>query len=478
MEAEHPKVFVSYSWTTPEHEEFVINLAEDLVSSGVDVIIDKWCLRDGQDSYSFMESMVNDKTISKVMIISDKGYAEKANNRKGGVGTETQIISPEIYSSSEQTKFVVVVTEKDENGHFYVPTFYKGRLFIDMTEPSKMTEGVERILRWVFDKPVFVKPELGKKPAFLDESPEISLGTTAFYNRAMDAIRNGKITAAGCYDEYLSVLATNLERIRFRIADHSEPDEEFLKNIESFIPARNEFVNLVFLAARYNLGEDYFKRLHKFFESGINYYYPQENVGTYSNLDFDNYKFLIHELYLYSVAALLKNERFEECLNLFDGYYISRKIERGNDPLCSYVDIRQYVEIIQWRNDHRKLRRLSLHADLLKDRCHSVPISFDDINQADFVCYLRSTIQATDYYSMWWPTTLLYARGYFPFEIFAKSKSKAYFSKIKGLLAIETVDKFKQHIHELEKSDRLPKWEFDRISPLRLSNADSIATAI
>lgn len=71
-----------------------------------------------------MESMVNDKTISKV-IISDRGCVEKANNRKGDVGTETQIISPEIYSSSEQTKFVVVVTEKDENGHFYVPAFYK-----------------------------------------------------------------------------------------------------------------------------------------------------------------------------------------------------------------------------------------------------------------------------------------------------------------------------------------------------------------
>lgn len=41
MEAEHPKVFVSYSWTTPEHEEFVINLAENFVSSGVDVIMDK-----------------------------------------------------------------------------------------------------------------------------------------------------------------------------------------------------------------------------------------------------------------------------------------------------------------------------------------------------------------------------------------------------------------------------------------------------
>ena len=476
MEANPPKVFVSYSWTTPEHEDFVIKLAEDLVSSGVDVIIDKWCLRDGQDSYAFMESMVNDKTISKVLIISDKGYAEKANNRKGGVGTETQIISPEIYSSAEQTKFVVVVTEKDDEGRFYVPNFYKGRLFIDMTDSSSMSEGVERILRWIFDRPVFVKPELGKKPAFLDEPSEVSLGTTAYYTRAMDAIRNGKITAAGCYDEYLTVLANNLERIRFRTAEHDEPDEAFLKNIESFIPARNEFINLTYLAARYNTGMDYSKSLHKFFEAALSYYYPQENVGAYHNYDFDNYKFLIHELYLYSIAALLKNERFNECLDLFSGFYISRKIERGNDPLSSFIDIRAYVEILQWRNEHKKLRRLSLHADLLKERCHSVPITFTDINQADFVCYLRSVIQSADYYYMWWPTTLPYVRGYFPFEIFAKSKSKGYFSKIKGLIAIEDADKFKQNMHKLEESDRLPKWEFDRISPVSLSNADGIAT--
>lgn len=476
METQPPKIFVSYSWTTPEHEDFVIKLAEDLVNSGVDVIIDKWCLRDGQDSYAFMESMVNDEAISKVMIISDKGYAEKANNRKGGVGTETQIISPEIYSSAEQTKFVVVVTEKDDKGQFYVPTFYTGRLFIDMTDSSLMSEGVERILRWIFDKPLFVKPEIGKKPSFLDESPEVSLGTSAFYSRAMDAIRNGKITASGCYDEYLSVLVSNLERIRFRTTDHDEPDEAFLKNIESFIPARNEFVNLIFLAAKYNLGIDHFYRLHAFFESALNYYHPQENVGSYNNYDFDNYKFLIHELYLYSIAALLKNERFEECLGLFDNYYISRRLDRYSDPLSSYSEIRAHVAILQWRNESRKLRRLSLHADLLKERCHSLPINFTDINQADFVCYLRSTIISKDSYTFWWPTTLLYARGYFPFEIFAKSKSKLYFSKIKNLLAIEDADKLKKHVHELEESDMLPKWDYDRISPLQLSNVDAIAT--
>lgn len=88
-----PKVFISYSWSTPTHERWVLDLAEELIESGINVILDKWDLKPGQDSIDFMEQMVKDPSIDKVLIISDKGYAEKADNRSGGVGTETQIIS-------------------------------------------------------------------------------------------------------------------------------------------------------------------------------------------------------------------------------------------------------------------------------------------------------------------------------------------------------------------------------------------------
>ena len=62
---ETPKVFISYSWTNPNHEEWVINLAERLVSDGVDVVIDKWNLKEGQDKYHFMESMVKSEEMKK-----------------------------------------------------------------------------------------------------------------------------------------------------------------------------------------------------------------------------------------------------------------------------------------------------------------------------------------------------------------------------------------------------------------------------
>ena len=42
-----PRLFISYSWSTPEHEQWVVTLAKELVESGVDVVLDKWDLKGG-----------------------------------------------------------------------------------------------------------------------------------------------------------------------------------------------------------------------------------------------------------------------------------------------------------------------------------------------------------------------------------------------------------------------------------------------
>ena len=75
---ETPKVFISYCWSSPNHEDWVIALAERLVSDGVEVVFDKWDLKEGQDKFNFMETMVKSSGIHKVLIILDKKYSEKA----------------------------------------------------------------------------------------------------------------------------------------------------------------------------------------------------------------------------------------------------------------------------------------------------------------------------------------------------------------------------------------------------------------
>ena len=84
------KVFISYSWAVQER---VVELAERLIANGIDVVLDVYDLKEGQDKYAFMEQSVNDDTIDRVLIICDKTYAEKEKNREGGVGDETVIIS-------------------------------------------------------------------------------------------------------------------------------------------------------------------------------------------------------------------------------------------------------------------------------------------------------------------------------------------------------------------------------------------------
>lgn len=39
-----PKVFISYSWSS---DELVLDLAKRLVAHGVDVVLDKWDLKEG-----------------------------------------------------------------------------------------------------------------------------------------------------------------------------------------------------------------------------------------------------------------------------------------------------------------------------------------------------------------------------------------------------------------------------------------------
>lgn len=130
MPNDNPKLYVSYSWSSHDHEQWVIDLATRLRESGVDVILDKWDLKEGHDTLGFMEKMVNDPELKKVILVCDRIYAEKADGRSGGVGTETQIISPEIYEKQDQRKFVAVLSEKDEQGRPYLPTYYKSRYIL------------------------------------------------------------------------------------------------------------------------------------------------------------------------------------------------------------------------------------------------------------------------------------------------------------------------------------------------------------
>lgn len=123
----NPKVFISYAWGTDDYQKKVLNFCTRLYSEcGIEVLIDKWSMEAGNDTYDFMERCVKDSSVNHVIMLPDKNYAEKADNRQGGVGTETQIISQEVYSNTIQSKFIPVVFERDSDEKIYIPVYLLG----------------------------------------------------------------------------------------------------------------------------------------------------------------------------------------------------------------------------------------------------------------------------------------------------------------------------------------------------------------
>lgn len=475
---ENPKLFISYSWTNPTHEQWVIDLANELTESGVHVILDKWDLKEGHDAVAFMEKMVTDSEISKVAIICDEVYAKKADGRAGGVGTETQIISREVYENQEQGKFVAVISEKNDQGKAYLPTYYKSRIYIDLSEPDNYAENLERLLRWVYDKPLYKRPDLGKRPSFLEESEGISLGTAAAYKRAILAIKENKPFAPGALDEYLRIYSRNLEK--FRITDkEGEFDDQVVESIKKFLPCRNEIISLFITIAQYAPTDDNILKLHRFFEELIPYTNRPESISSWSEWDFDNLKFIVQEIFIYFLATLLKYERFS-ATNLFlsQQYYVPGRSDYGKNVMINYDAFRSYLKSLDHRNNRLKLNRLSVHADLIEQRSQSSGIDFRYLMQADFVLFMRAEILQTDDYSRWFPDTLVYiGRFHSAFEIFARASSKSYFEKVKSILGINSPSDLKDLMDAYRvDSRRLPRWQFDSFSPSVLLGYEQLAT--
>ena len=90
----HPKVFISYSWDTEngddEHKNWVRDLATKLRSHGVDVILDQFDLRLGDDLPFFMEQGLT--TSHLVICICSEKYTEKANAAKKGLDTKREFL--------------------------------------------------------------------------------------------------------------------------------------------------------------------------------------------------------------------------------------------------------------------------------------------------------------------------------------------------------------------------------------------------
>ncbi len=481
-----PKLFMSYSWTSEAHCKWVLDLATQLRESGIDVILDIWELKEGDDKYVFMEKAVTDGEIKKVAIISDRMYALKADGREGGVGTETQIISKELYEKVKQDKFVAIVAEKDEDGDPCLPTYFKSRIYIDLTDVDRFSGEFERLVRWVYDKPLNVKPELGQAPFYVKEEGAVSLGTDVVFRKALEGVRTGGRIAAGTLEEYFELFSRNLERFRIR-DNEGEFDDAVVKNIDQFFPYLGQFIELCNMASTYSYSEETAESFRKLFESLLPFTDRTPDVNQWNPWDWDNFRFIVHELFLYAIALFVKTKRFEFANRLLtESYYLpTLGVNSATGSMARFTVFRGGMESLDRRNKRLNLRRFSLRADLIEQRCKKTGVKFEHLMQADFILYIRSVhdilseVDPTLYAKYWWPYTLLYAermRG--PFEVFVRARSKAYFDRLTPLLGPASRDDLIALLANIinKYKDLQPRWEYHSVDLQYLADPTNIAT--
>lgn len=430
-----PRVFVSYSWSSEDHKDRVRLLVDRLIGDGVDVLLDVYDLREGDDRFVYMERSVTDPSVTKVIAITDRAYKEKMDGRKGGVGIEGTIMSAKVYQqvSGENNKFVAVVFETELDGKASLPAMFDSKFYIDMTTDELLEANYEQLVRFLYNKPLRKKPVLGRQPGYLLEDDRPQLMTLGKAAAVRDAVtRDRMLMARGLLADYLDALESVLTATTPAVKDRRHADLEVgRREIARFVTYRNEFVQLLqFLVRHGNLvALEVVELLAKFFERGMGL---AERLGKGVDmraLVFGHVQFAVHELFVYAVGLLWKGNKVDDAIRLLvEPYFVD--FDDGAGPrYATYGSISVPLELFE-NGGYSSGRQ----AGLMREHANSGVLTWSEVCEVDAILWLRTIMSEGQ--QKWYPRTVsLWKEGAFP--SFARAESQRNVAPLVRILGVE-----------------------------------------
>lgn len=440
---EQPKIFISYAWATKEYEAKVLAFASKLVDDGIDVVIDKWDMSEGNDTYSFMERCVTDPTITNVLMLIDPIYAKKADAHTGGVGAETQIISAKVYQEVDQNKFIPVVFERDENGNVCKPTYLQGRLHFDLSSEEEYDETYQRLVKTLFGEEVYAKPKLGKKPAWVEKPIDYSPKSIVRYEE-IKKNANSKVQKK-LFISYLKGISERIVQYS-KITDKAETNEDYVQGYDLTREIRNDYLLLIRYALYADNSQD---DVASFFEDTAVLLYDQRGWhGVFA-------KIFLHELFIYTIAYYWTNKEYQALGSIFGRTYFTKSYTHGDTGATSYnivysgSDHDLFDKAVKSVDGQNYYSGTAAHwiANLAVDFCSKEQFVF-----ADLLCFNYS-IYGKNYLDnwKWFPLTYCYDNEYdSSLAQFAKKLvSKSYFITILPVFCFASAEDFVAHMKNI-----------------------------
>ena len=439
---EKPKVFVSYAWGSKEYQDKVLAFAAQLMGDGIDVVIDKWNLSEGSDTFAFMEKCVADESITNVLMLIDPVYAQKADNHSGGVGTETQIISPNVYKEVTQDKFIPIVFERDEHGKICKPIYLQGRLHFDLSSEDNYDDEYMRLVRTLYGEETYKKPELGKRPAWVEKSNTIEVKKlNAFAN--LKTVQPDKARLS-LFSKYVSDVLSNIVRIASE-QDGIDDYDEVLAFYKKFDGSKEEYLTLL----DYSI---YVSDADKIFAKEL------ENtaleISKISSSAGGLAKVFLHEVFLYTISFFLKTEDYAAVGRLLSRPYYNKD---------SYPDKLSGFDLF-YAGQQDSLDRAMKKRDEKNYICGTASYWIENIDQrytkeqfvfADLICFNHSIYSNNSLLSWpWFPLTYIFDNEYASeIGVFTrKFISREYVEEILPLFGYDTVESFIEKMKQVKEN--------------------------
>ncbi len=449
---EHPKVFISYAWGDSDYQEKVLSFATQLMSDGIDVVLDKWDLTEGNDTYAFMEKCATDDSITNVLMLLDPIYAKKADEHTGGVGTETQIISAKVYQEVTQDKFIPIVFARDENDNVCKPTYLAGRLHFDLSQAESYDETYQRLVITLFGEEVYAKPELGLKPGWVEKKTVIPVKTKTEFGH-IKKLTNVKEKQAD-FKNYLMDIKNEILRIVNDESVITLEADNIIAEYERFMATRGRYFELIKVSSSVDESE---KAIASFLEK------LHQEIGVINNYRAMLCRTFLHELFLSTIAFFVKNEDYNVAGYLLGKTYFESHSYHNTDLVDGFHIFYSGAEDILGNavKVKNKQNYYSGEAAYWTQNVDSAFCTKEDFVLADLICFNYS-IYGNEYIGghPWFPMTYVYDNTYSSVirEMSKKLISREYVEQVLPLFGYSTIAEFKTAFANVEADRKQGKY--------------------
>jgi NAD-dependent SIR2 family protein deacetylase len=368
----------------------------------------------------------------------------------------------------------------EKRNYNYYPLFW-----VDPQRPEKTMEKILKKNDYIYIQCTgagkFINEFIKLSEKINDIAPLIGAGPTII--DLENAIKDTK-SVGPLYSDYLNIINKELVKIKPDFSKFAEIDDAILRQINEGTRITYKFIEAALLASK-NKNIDASKALYDYFGNIFKLCsIPESFSGSYHESHFDGYRFLIYEMFVSFITALIKYDNWEIIGDVLSNDIF---IEQKHSKYISYIHLNTLIHSLDVnRNSRLHLERASVMADLLKERFSSGDlsqlISHNKFLEADYFLFMRSicgdkkTEDPLLYRpSPWCPRSCIYLT--WPPSYIVKAESKKYLKKLIKAVGPEKredfIEYFQKNNYKFEEC--FSSWIFSS-NPLENYDLNKIGT--